>query len=219
MSVVGVERHGSGDFGSGGINQLQIRYSQGLADFLGSMDEQGDGISTRRGGSGVQAGGDFSKVLARYQRLQRVSASNSLLLRVEGQFSGDLLTSLEQVVLGGPNNVRGYPIAQFLVGEAAFASLEWIVDLNQLFGEGGGNTRFSLSFFGDYSLGVINDPLPTEADDVDLGGWGVGFSIAHTTNSGNRFLLKIEGAEPITEIDFIEQESSQVFATLSYSFN
>ena len=93
------------------------------------------------------------------------------------------------------------------------------MDLNQLFGEGGGNTRVSLSFFGDYSLGVVNDPLPTEADDVDISGWGIGFSIAHTTNTGNRFLLKIEGAEPITELDFIEQESSQVFATLSYSFN
>ena len=207
------------DFGSGGINQLQIRYSQGLADFLGSMDEQGDGISTRRGGSGEQAGGDFSKVLARYQRLQRISASNSLLIRVEGQFSSDLLTSLEQVVLGGPNNVRAYPIAQFLVDEAAFASVEWIVDLNQLFGEGGGRTRVSLSFFGDYSLGVINDPLPAEAEDVDISGWGVGFSIAHTTESGNRFLLKIEGAEPITELGFIEQDSSQVFATLSYAFN
>ncbi len=207
------------DFGSGGINQLQIRYSQGLADFLGSMDENGDGQSTRRGGSGVLAGGDFSKVLARYQRLQRISASNSLLIRVEGQFSSDLLTSLEQVVLGGPNNVRGYPIAQFLVDEAAFTSLEWIVDLNQLFGEGGGNTRVSLSFFGDYSLGVINDPLPVEVDDVDISGWGVGFSIAHTTNSGNQFLLKIEGAEPITDLDFIEEDNSQVFAQLSYTFN
>lgn len=207
------------DFGSGGINQLQIRYSQGLADFLGSMDEQGDGISTRRGGSGDQAGGDFGKVLARYQRLQRISASNSLLVRLEGQFSSDLLTSLEQVVLGGPNNVRAYPIAQFLVDEAAFASLEWIVDLNQLLGEGGGRTRFSLSFFGDYSLGVVNDPLPTEADDLDISGWGVGLSVSHTTESGNRFLLKVEGAEPITEPDFIEPDGSQVFATLSYSFN
>ena len=131
----------------------------------------------------------------------------------------DLLTSLEQVVLGGPNNVRAYPIAQFLVDEAAFASLEWIVDLNQLLGDGEGDTRVSLSFFGDYSLGVINDPLPVEVDDVDISGWGVGVSVSHTTDGGNRLLLKIEAAEPITELDFIEQDSSQVFAQLSYSFD
>ena len=90
--------------------------------------------------------------------------------------------------------------------------------MNELFSDGGGNTRVSLSFFGDYSLGVVNDPLPTEVDDVDISGWGIGLSVSRTTDSGNRLMLKIEGAEPISELDFIEQDGSQVFAQLSYTF-
>lgn len=207
------------NFISGGINQLQLSYSAGLDDFAGSMDSTGDnGRSTRRGGSGEFAGGDFGKTNVRYQRLQRLTPSNSLLMRMEGQWSGDILTSLEQVVMGGPNSVRGYPVAALLVDEVMFGSVEWVIELTSLFGEGTGSTSVALSFFGDYAEGKLNDPLPGEFADIDIASYGVGLSITHTADGGNRFALSVDAAEPDTLWDGLFEDEAQVFAQISYTF-
>ena len=208
--------------GAGGINQLQIRYSQGLADFLGSMDENGvsgDGTtSTRFGGSGEYAGGDFGKTMIRYQRLQRISKSNSILLRLEGQYSSDLLVSLEQLVMGGPNNVRAYPIAEFLMDKGGFGSLEWIVDLDQLFNKTGGGTNVAISAFADYASGELNDPGPGQVADADISGWGIGFSIGHTAQGGNQLSLRLDAATPISDAVPSNERDPQYYGMLSYTF-
>jgi hemolysin activation/secretion protein len=201
--------------GAGGINQFELFYSRGIADFLGSMDETGDGgQSTRSGGSGVDAGGDFGKWSMRYQRLQRISRRNSLLVRAEGQMTDDLLVSVEQFVLGGPNSVRAYPIAEYLADEGAFASLEWILDVSK----SDSDTSVSLSAFADYAYGKLNDPLPSEIDDTDLGGWGLGFSVSHLTQSGSQFALRLEAATPITNIDPSDGDDTRFFGRISYTF-
>ena len=207
--------------GAGGINQLQVRYSQGLADFLGSMDENGlssDGSqSTRRSGSGEYAGGDFGKTIIRYQRLQRISQSNSLLLRVEGQHSSDLLVSLEQFVMGGPNSVRAYPIAEFLMDTGGFGSLEWILDLDSLFNKSGG-ANFAISAFADYASGELNDPGPGQVPDADISGWGVGFNMNHTSQGGNQFSFRIDAATPISDNIPSNDRDPQYYGMISYTF-
>ena len=202
-------------FGAGGINQFAFRYSRGIPDFLGSMSEDGDGgQSTRTGGSGDQAGGDFDKFTLRYQRLQRISRRNSLLLRVEAQASDDLLTSLEQFVLGGPNSVRAYPIAEYLGDEGAFASLEWIIDV----GKRDSDMSFSISAYGDYGYGQLNDPLANEIDDIDLSGWGIGISIGHTGAGGNQFVVRFDVASQITDIEPSDGDDPQFYGQISYTF-
>lgn len=203
------------NIGRGGINQFELRYSQGIPDFLGSMDESGDGgQSTRSGGSGVDAGGDFSKWSMRYQRLQRVSNRNSLLFRAEGQMTSDILVSMEQLVLGGPNSVRAYPIAEYLADEGAFASLEWIVDV----GKSDSNTSVSLSAFADYAYGMLNDPLPNEVDDVNMSGWGVGFMVSRVAESGSQFNLRIEAATPLSSLDPSDGDDTRFFGRIGYTF-
>jgi hemolysin activation/secretion protein len=200
--------------GAGGINQLELRYLKGIPDFLGSMSEDGDGgQSTRTGGSGTDAGGDFDKIMVRYQRLQRISERNSLLIRAEGQVSDDLLTSLEQFVIGGPNNVRAYPIAEYLGDEGAFASLEWIVELRDT-----GNSSFSISAFADYAYAKLNDPLANEIDDTDLSGWGIGIAFSNTSASGNRFGFRVDVATPIGDIEPSDEDDPQIYGQISYSF-
>lgn len=200
--------------GAGGINQLEIRYLKGIPDFLGSMDESGDGgQSSRVGGSGISAGGDFDKIMLRYQRLQRISKRNSLLVRLEGQSSGDLLTSLEQFVIGGPNSVRAYPIASYLGDEGAFASLEWIVEMMD-----SGSSSFSISAFGDYAYGKLNDPLANELADVDLSGWGIGLSFSNISDSGNQFGIRIDVATPISSLEAIDGKDPRIFGQINYSF-
>jgi len=202
-------------FGAGGINQFEFRYSRGIPEFLGSMSEDGDGgQSTRTGASGENAGGEFDKFTLRYQRLQRISERNSLLLRAEGQVSDDLLTSLEQFVIGGPNSVRAYPIAEYLGDEGSFASLEWIIDV----GKRDSDTSFSISAYGDYAYGQINDPLPNEIEDTDLSGWGIGISISHTGDGGNQFALRLDVASPISDIEPSDGDDPQFYGQISYTF-
>ena len=200
--------------GAGGINQLEVRYLKGIPDFLGSMSENGDGgQSSRVGGSGVSAGGDFDKIMLRYQRLQRISKRNSLLIRLEGQASDDLLTSLEQFVIGGPNSVRAYPIASYLADEGAFASLEWIVELMD-----SGSSSFSISAFTDYAYGKLNDPLANELADVDLSGWGIGFAFSKISDSGNQFGFRVDVATPICSLEPVDGDDPRIFGQINYSF-
>lgn len=200
--------------GKGGINQFDLRYHQGIPDFLGSMDESGNGgESTRTGGSGETAGGDFSKITLRYQRLQRISDRNSLLIRAEAQFSDDLLTSIEQFMIGGPNSVRAYPVAQYLGDEGAFGSLEWIFQLVD-----GANSSFSMSLFADFASGTLNDPLANEIADQDLSGWGGGFSYTHTGNSGNQFSFRLDIATPISDFEPTDGNDPQFYGSFSYAF-
>jgi hemolysin activation/secretion protein len=200
--------------GNGGINQFDLRYHQGIPDFLGSMDESGNGgESTRTGGSGESAGGDFKKINLRYQRLQRISSRNSLLIRAEAQFSDDLLTSIEQFMIGGPNSVRAYPVAQYLGDKGAFASLEWIIELVDK-----PNASFSMSAFADFANGKLNDPLANEIADQDLSGWGIGFSFTHTGNSGNQFSFRLDVATPISDFDPTNGDDPQFYGSFSYAF-
>jgi hemolysin activation/secretion protein len=206
---------------NGGINQLQIKYSQGIPDFLGSMDSDGvsgDALSTRQGGSGQRAGGDFGKTVIRYQRLQRISKSNSLLLRGEGQYTKDILTSLEEFLMGGPNSVRAYPVAEYLMDKGLFASAEWIVDLNRMFDRTDASVSWSLSAFADAARGGLNDPLPTEPDYINLAGYGLGLSAGYTGSSGNTLGLRLDIATPYTSREPTNGRDPQVYGQLNYSF-
>jgi hemolysin activation/secretion protein len=178
------------------------------------MDESGDnGQSSRVGGSGVSAGGDFDKIMLRYQRLQRISKRNSLLVRVEGQASDDLLTSLEQFVIGGPNSVRAYPIASYLADEGAFASLEWVVEMMD-----NGSSSLSIAAFADYAYGKLNDPLANELADVDLSGWGIGLAFSRISDSGNQFGFRIDIATPISSLEPTDGDDPRIFGQINYSF-
>lgn len=200
--------------GAGGINQFELRYDKGIPDILGAMSKDGDdGKSTRVGFSGQNAGGDFDKIVVRYQRLQRISRRNTLLIRAEGQTTDDILTSLEQFVLGGPNSVRAYPIAQYLGDEGAFASLEWSVELSN-----SGNRSFSISAFGDYAYAKLNDAFPNEIEDTSLGGYGIGFSFSNISDGGNQFAIRLHVATPTTNTDPSDGDDPQFYGQISYVF-
>src|SRR5690606_11929202 len=73
----------------------------------------------------VPAGSDFLKLTFGYSWLKSLTVNQTLFARVNGQYSEDLLTNLEQFSIGGPANVRAIPSSQFLADSGAFASVEW----------------------------------------------------------------------------------------------
>ena len=68
-----------------------------------------------------------------------------MLVRLDGQWSNDLLVSLEQFPMGGPESVRAYPLSSFLTDSGYLGSLE--VRLGTPFLKGAWRDVFDLSVF------------------------------------------------------------------------
>ncbi|MBI2969792.1 MAG: ShlB/FhaC/HecB family hemolysin secretion/activation protein [Gammaproteobacteria bacterium] len=175
-----------------GIDFATVDYSRGFNDVFGAM---GDPSSTaakpsgavkpsRRGGSGRFAGGQFDKVFATASRLQTLTPNTYLLARSEYQWSDDVLVPMEQYSVGGPDNVRAFPQAQFLLDRALFFSVELIQNMPFITDvEGPGNRTWGeliqLSAFYDHAIGRLNDPLQSE-DDSYLNFRGAGVQVRFT---------------------------------------
>ena len=63
-----------------------------------------------------------------YTRMQFLTKSQRLYLKLGGQYTNNALPPLEQFVIGGPDSVRAYPIADGLTDRGYYASLEYHVD-------------------------------------------------------------------------------------------
>jgi len=183
-----------------GVNVGLLRLSQGIGGFLGSMKGGDDPSASRVGGSGKHSGGNFTKLEFRYDHVQRFTANQTLLVTLSGQYSNDLLTSMEQMALGGPTSVRAYPISQYLVDSGYFGSLEWTVRApgfadKHAYGDYTWGKILQVAVFADVAGGTINDPLPTDQDSVSISGVGIGLRI----NSA-RFSAHLDVAKPVTGV-------------------
>jgi hemolysin activation/secretion protein len=157
-----------------GINYGTIGYYRGVNDLFGAMgsslevSRRAAGTrSSRQGGSGRFAAGQFDRLFLTASRLQTIRPTTSLLLRTEYQWSDDLLVPMEQYSIGGPDNVRAFPPAQALVDEALFLSVELIQNLpfigdKPAFGNRTWGELVQISAFYDHAIGVLNDPLPSD---------------------------------------------------------
>ena len=160
----------------GNYQQLAATLSIGLDEFLGSMDSDGDEMSGRTGGSGDFAGGDFTKWNIDYLHVKQLANLQSLTFKFSAQITSDLLTSLEQFALGGPDTVRAYPVGEALVDEVVLMNLEWRARASRQTPLNFLNGLQYLAFF-DYADGSLNDPLNNEVDEVKFYDFGFGLEI------------------------------------------
>lgn len=192
---------GAGDFrDSTGVTQAALHYNIGLPDVLGAMDENGNGASSRTGGSGEKAGGDFGKAnlyLSRWQSFPSVDLlrNQTLLARVEVQSSSDLLVSMEQMSLGGPTSVRAYPPSEYMVDSGHFVSLEWIASSGDAT-DGKLFEGLQVSAFYDYASGELNDPQPNDMDSPTIQGYGLSMQISPKQKYVARLELAFPGGDP-----------------------
>lgn len=128
------------------------------------------------------AGSDFAKLTFGYSWLKSLTVNQTLLARVNGQYTDDLLTNLEQFSIGGPSNVRAIPSSQFLTDSGAFASVEWGIRApgfadapafgNRSWGE---VLRFTVFYDFAYGRYADNAVLVAEGEDtIEAGGAGMG---------------------------------------------
>lgn len=199
-----------------GLNQGSLGFSRGINDLFGAMDSTGNGgSSSRQGGSGEFAGGFFEKWNGTFSRLQRITDSFSLLVRAEAQYSSDLLVSLEQFSLGGPNSVRAYPPAEFLADSGGFASAEFIVSPGAFADGTSWLDNFQVSVFYDYAGGINSDPdLAIENKTNDIHGYGLGLRY----ELPGRLFARLEVATQASDLQPTNDRDPQYFASFSYSF-
>ena len=105
---------------AGGRVFLSSDVHWGLPDFLGSSDEL-DTYASR-----VNSGGDFLYYTLFASRIQKLPWDSFLMLRGNGQWTRDTLTSLEEYRAGGAYSVRGYPESDSN-GDYGY---DWSVELN-----------------------------------------------------------------------------------------
>lgn len=169
-----------------------VRLDIGLDGMLGTADAESlpvdtlpvpapSRVVTRPDRTFAYGTSDFTKLTLNYSRLKSLPASQTVLFRFNGQYSRDLLTSLEQFVIGGPNSVRAIPVSQFLADTGYLASLEYTVrapffaDKPAFAGRTWGEV-IGITLFTDHAVGLINQPLPTQQRRTSVGGSGLGIN-------------------------------------------
>ena len=135
-----------------------------------------------------------------------------------GQTSDDLLASLEQYVIGGPANVRAYPISEALIDSGGALTIEWIIDAPGFADRPLGNSTWGnvleLSFYADYAGGEVNDPFPQQDRTVNLRGYGVGVQVTLP----QQLSLRVDIAKPDSAREPSNGRDPQAYVSLQMSF-
>jgi len=203
-----------------GVNSLSVGYYHGFPDFLGSLDKDGtsgNNISSRQGNNGDLASGEFDKGVMLYQRQQLFDESNSMLFRLFGQYTGDMLTPLEQLSLGGPYTVRAYSPSEFLADKGFFTSLEYTLNISSLLKSRPTDWDLSASLFYDYSDGAKNNALQNEEGTEVLAGYGGGIQYEYRWGSGDQGIqIRAEVATPTVSYDAANGDDPQYWLRFEY---
>ena len=228
LTVLGVgANYDSVDIEFPGLNFANFELSFGFDDLLGAMGSAAEAQQrpmgtrpSRAGSDGEYASGSFSKLFFSYTRLQTLAEHQSMLLRTELQWSGDLLVPLEQYSVGGPNSVRAYPVSEVLWDKAAFASVEYLVDgtiitSTEAFGKSTWGDMVQFSIFLDVATGKLNKPLPTEQRNTDeYAGFGTGLRLDLPGDSDLRIMV----AWPLGNKKPGDGNAQHIWADISIAF-
>jgi len=107
-----------------GRNIFTAELDSGIPRILGGMPSKVSSTDTPNS-SREGAGGKFYKGVFNLFRLQPGPWGSAFLFKNQAQFSNYTLVASEQFQLGGPTNVRGYPVAEYAGDKGLYSSFEW----------------------------------------------------------------------------------------------
>ena len=140
---------------------------QGLGEFLGGMSDNSV-QSTRQG-----ADNRFTKATLAAGRIQSLGHDVLLVVRGSGQITTGPVVVIEQMLLGGPDSVRGYQLGERFVDEGYAVSAETRIPFfPSLMPTALKETQGAI--FIDYGAGHLRNPSPGEQRSTSLTGTGVG---------------------------------------------
>lgn len=169
----------------------------GLGTFFGGMSDEEYTNSSRPG----LADGTWIKLNIDVVDIFKIGPTQ-LIARLSGQLTTDNLLTGEQMILGGPETVRGYPTGEYLGDYGYFVSLEWRTPL--IPGNFSINKYANWAFFIDHGSVYKNDILPGEEKNHKATGVGAGLRIGVSNYFQLRFdaAKRIAGEEPSDKDDW-----------------
>jgi len=148
----------------------------------------------------------FIKYHCKISRNQFINKTNSIVFKVEGQYSNYRLPTTEMYSIGGSNTVKGFDSSTGMGDSGYSTSLEW---LNQLF-------QFKslicqAGVFINYGEVYKTNPITSEYKDGALLGYGVDTKFSMS----NRYFLDLSLGYPIDSKNIDYQRKAQIYATLN----
>nr|VFJ75833.1 MAG: Hemolysin activation/secretion protein [Candidatus Kentron sp. FW] len=190
------------------LNLFSFNYHHGFNNLFGSLDRNDSGSSRSDSSGTMNADGNFNKFTAEYYRFQSLGTGMMFTFRVRGQWTTDMLVSIEQEPLGGPNNVRAYPRAEFMRDRGYFTSAEFSTDVPDL------GKKLKAFVFMDYGKGWLNDPLRDQEKAISLAAVGVGLKI----NIDDSLLGRFQVATPLGTRAASNSKDPQAYFDLTWHF-
>lgn len=201
---------------------IEIEYTQGLEDTFGSLTQNGtysdfDDAMTQASNA---SRGDFNKWRIKFDYNYRWNNNLNFKLRYQGQMTGDPLLSSEQFSVGGPSNIRAYPVSSFLADRASYVSFETYVPIRFGSGKNIATPKLFYDLISATKLGTYSAP----DNAVSLSGIGIGFDVE--TKTGLSIQMSMASAFSNSDsIDISEGGDStlllknwQFYGTLLYRF-
>jgi hemolysin activation/secretion protein len=142
---------------------LSLYGYQGLGEALGGMNND-EPLATRQG-----ADNRFTKATVTTGRIQSLGHESLLILKGTGQVTTGPVVVIEQMLLGGPDSVRGYQLGERFVDEGYAVTAEVRIPVFP--------ARLPLTqiaAFIDHGAGRARNPAPGEPRSHSLTGTGVG---------------------------------------------
>ncbi len=115
---LGVSAEHHDDWLGGGVTVAELQYTAGELDLSAAPDA----LAADR--AGLRTHGDFSHWNLRLNRLQFLPGNLSLFAQLNGQRAGKNLDSSEELSLGGPFGVRGWPVSEAQGDSGLLTTLE-----------------------------------------------------------------------------------------------
>lgn len=164
---------------------------------------------------------DFWSLRLSFVRMQYLTHSQRLYLKLSGQYSDDVLVPMEQFALGGPDSVRAYPISDALGDRGYHVAIEYHVDAPG-FGDkaspfGGRPWREVLQFevFADHGrVSLASGSVGTPARTFDGAGAGLRFQLPGIHGLD----FRLAAAVPIGGGDASDGDDFRIWAKFGMTF-
>jgi hemolysin activation/secretion protein len=166
---------------------------------------------------------DFASLKVSYTRLQFLTQAQRLYFKFNGQWTPDALAPMEQFVIGGPDSVRAYPIADGLTDRGYYTSLEYHVDAP---GIGNMTSPFygrpwrellELETFLDYARGfAAGADLHGSTPPVNFSGFGAGFIFR--IPQFHHFEFHLDGSIPLGSQQATDRHGYHVYGRMGLTF-
>ena len=172
------------DFQGGGYSTYGASLTAGNVDLTNDLANLATDLFTRK------TAGGYWKLNLNGARQQTVGDGFTLFLSGSGQYAGQNLDSSEQMILGGPNGVRAYPVGEAAGDDGVQASLELRYDVGAVpyLGQVQAAAFYDFGWIRQHAdtWNNWNGGIDSVSNSYTIGGTGLGL----TVERGSRYQFK-----------------------------